>query len=109
MGFTSEKASFVCIFTGICWLKTLLNPNKSKSSSKEGKEKLELQMKQIIKQFQIRIEKDKQMKIIRHDTRHVLTIVSTLLKEGKKKKAIEFIDVKITVDRNTGVITSEAM
>lgn len=69
----------------------------------KDKEKLELQMKQIINQFQIRVEKDKQMKIIRHDTRHVLTIVSTLLKEGKKKKAIEFIDEQINIIDSTKV------
>lgn len=67
------------------------------------KEKLEMQMKQVINQFQIRVEKDKQMKIIRHDTRHVLTIVSTLLKEGKKKKAIEFIDEQINIIDSTKV------
>jgi hypothetical protein len=71
----------------------------------KDKEKLELQMKQIINQFQIRVEKDKQMKIIRHDTRHVLTIVSTLLKEGKKKKAIEFIDEQINIIDSTKVAT----
>ena len=62
-------------------------------------------MKQVINQFQIRVEKDKQMKIIRHDTRHVLTIVSTLLKEGKKKKAIEFIDEQINLIDSTKVTT----
>ena len=72
--------------------------------SKE-KEKLEMQMKQVINQFQIRVEKDRQMKIIRHDTRHVLTIVSTLLKEGKKKKAIEFIDEQINLIDSTKVTT----
>jgi sensor histidine kinase regulating citrate/malate metabolism len=45
------------------------------------------------------------MKIIRHDTRHVLTIVSTLLKEGKKKKAIEFIDEQINIIDSTKVAT----
>ena len=69
------------------------------------KEKLELQMKQVINQFQIRVEKDRQMKIIRHDTRHVLTIVSTLLKEGKKKKAIEFIDEQINIIDSTKITT----
>lgn len=67
------------------------------------KEKTDLQMKQILNQFKIRAEKDKQMKIIRHDTRHTLTILSTLLKEGKKKKAIELIDEQILAIDSTRV------
>lgn len=67
------------------------------------KEKTDLQMKQILNQFKIRAEKDKQMKIIRHDTRHTLTILSTLLKEGKKKKAIELIDEQIQAIDSTKV------
>lgn len=67
------------------------------------KEKMDMQMEQIINQFKIRVEKDKQMKIIRHDTRHVLTIVSTLLKEGKKKAAIEFVDQQIEAIDSTKV------
>lgn len=67
------------------------------------KEKMDMQMDQIINQFKIRVEKDKQMKIIRHDTRHVLTIVSTLLKEGKKKAAIEFVDQQIEAIDSTKV------
>ena len=79
------------------------NYHKAIEKIKEN-EKLDLQMKQVINQFKIRADKDKQMKIIRHDIRHILTIASTLLKEGKKKAAIQFIDEQIDTIDSTKVV-----
>lgn len=67
-------------------------------------EKLDLQMKQVVNQFKIRADKDKQMKIIRHDIRHILTIISTLLKEDKTKEALQLIDEQIESIDSTKVV-----
>ena len=70
----------------------------------KDKEKIDLQMKQVLNQFKIRDEKDRQLRIIRHDIRHVLVIATTLLNEGKKKKALEFLNQQIELIDTTRII-----
>lgn len=70
----------------------------------KDKEKIDLQMKQVLNQFKIRDEKDRQLRIIRHDMRHILVITSTLLNEGKKKKALEFLNQQIELIDSTRIV-----
>ena len=67
----------------------------------KDKEKVEMQMKLVLNQFKIRDEKDKQLKIIRHDMKHAFAITSRLINEGNYQKAIEFINQQIEVIDST--------
>lgn len=77
----------------------LLSQYHSSFEKAKEKEHVDFQMGVVLNQFKIRDEKDKQLRILRHDMKHMLTITATLIKEKKYDDAIGFIQQQIhTID-----------
>lgn len=77
--------------------------HKSFEKAKE-KEQVDMQMGVVLNQFKIRDEKDKQLRILRHDMKHILVIASTLIKDKKYDDAVGFINQQIQTIDSTKVI-----
>ena len=67
-------------------------------------EQYELQMNQVVNQFKIRNEKDNELKIIRHDMKHLLILTSALIQEGKTQEALDMMNQQIEVIDSTKVM-----
>ena len=67
-------------------------------------EQYKLQTEQVVNQFKIRNDKDNQLRIIRHDMKHLLILTSTLIKEGKTDEALKMMNQQIEVIDSTKVM-----
>ena len=63
------------------------------------------QVQSIQDQYKLREMKDEEVKILRHDMKHILITVSTLIKNDNKEEALDFINNYVnTIDATKGKI-----
>ena len=64
---------------------------------------IEKQMDSILDQYKIRDEKENELRILRHDMKHVLTTLSSLINQNKINEAMEIINEQVTQVENIRV------
>ena len=65
---------------------------------------LEQQMDSILDQYKIREEKENELRILRHDMKHFLTTLSSLISQNKINEAMQIINEEVTQVENNRII-----
>ena len=80
---------------------TVLNHFVIINEKANEKELIQKQMDSILEQYKIREEKENELRILRHDLKHVLTTVASLISQNKINEAMNIINEQVeTVENN---------
>lgn len=82
---------------------TVLNHFVSINEKANEKELIQKQMDSILEQYKIRDEKENELRILRHDLKHVLTTVSSLISQNKINEAMEIINEQVEKVENNRI------
>lgn len=78
-------------FISIVGFYIILRQYRKKTYELNDKSVLEKQVELIIEQYKVKELKEKELRILRHDMKHVLITTSSLIQKEKNKEALDFI------------------
>ena len=80
---------------------TVLNHFIEINEKANEKELIQKQLESIQEQYKIRDEKENELRVLRHDLKHVLTTVASLISQNKINEAMQIINEQVeTVENN---------
>lgn len=82
----------ICIVGGFIFIAYLYRVYYKYLVEKRNKQLLDIQMHVLENQCLLYNEKEMSLRIIRHDFRHTVNVISTLIKDNKNEAALEYLD-----------------
>ena len=88
----------------IMFFNFILKQYKETFIKAKEKDNVDRQLQNIVEQNKLKEEKDNELRIVRHDMRHLLITISSLIQQSKLTQAQQMIDEYIKTIENTKVI-----
>lgn len=88
----------------IMFFNFILKQYKETFIKAKEKDNVDRQLQNIVEQYKVKEEKDDELRIVRHDMRHLLITVSSLIQQSKLTQAQQLIDEYIKTIDNTKII-----